>query len=392
MRGLSIGAASVLLRIAVVISLKRSINEVKVPSCDGFHNIYLDNIEEDQEEEEDDEETTTATTITGRGNDHDYDFYRNTCPQAETIVRSKMAQIVSRHNDVPAALLRLFFHDCFVKGCDASVILTDSKGERSNFTERQAVPNRTLKGFDILDLIKEEVEKACPGVVSCADILALATRDGILLVGGPFYPVFTGRRDSIHSYFNEAVVEIPNPDGNLSETLHLFGLKGFDERETVTLLGAHNIGKISCEFIQNRLYNFLATGQPDPSVPLDFLNEMRINCQEIRDSRNGLSPTAANPSISESTIFRGLTSISSGAGFDNHFYQNLVRGRGLLFSDQQLMADEKTARYVRDYAFGDGSAFRTDFARVMVKISILNVLTGFQGQVRTNCSLPLYGS
>lgn len=75
-------------------------------------------------------------------------------------------------------MLRYFLN----QGCDASVILTDSKGERSNFTERQAVPNRTLKGFDIIDLIKEEVEKACPGVVSCADILALATRDGILLV------------------------------------------------------------------------------------------------------------------------------------------------------------------------------------------------------------------
>ena len=68
------------------------------------------------------------------------------------------------------------------QGCDASIILDDSKGDQSNFTERQAVPNRTLKGFDVIDLIKEEVEKACPGVVSCADILALATRDGFLLV------------------------------------------------------------------------------------------------------------------------------------------------------------------------------------------------------------------
>lgn len=31
-------------------------------------------------------------------------------------------------------------------------------------------------------MIKEEIEKACPGVVSCADILVLATREGIVLV------------------------------------------------------------------------------------------------------------------------------------------------------------------------------------------------------------------
>lgn len=153
--------------------------------------------------------------------------------------------------------------------------------------------------------------------------------------------------------------------------------------------GAHNIGKISCEFVQNRLYNFSGTGQPDPSIPLNFLNEMRINCQENHNnSSNDVSRTAESQSILETNVHQELTSISSGAGFDNHFYQNLVRGRGILFSDQQLMADERTAGFVMDYAFDDGSAFRTDFARVMVKISILDVLTGSQGQIRTNCTLP----
>ena len=52
----------------------------------------------------------------------------------------------------------------------------------------------------------------------------------------------------------------------------------------------------------------------------------------------------------------------------------------LLFADQQLIAQEKTARYVRD------------FAKVMVKMSNLNVLTGSRVGVRLKCSLPKFSS
>ncbi|GAV80915.1 peroxidase domain-containing protein [Cephalotus follicularis] len=68
------------------------------------------------------------------------------------------------------------------KGCDASVFLDDSNGNKSHRIERDAIPNKTLKGFDKIDMIKEELEKVCPGMVSCADTIALATRDGIVLV------------------------------------------------------------------------------------------------------------------------------------------------------------------------------------------------------------------
>ncbi|KAM1011647.1 hypothetical protein ACFX2C_046964 [Malus domestica] len=47
--------------------------------------------------------------------DLEYDFYRETCPETETIVRSTMAQIYSHQKNDSAQLLRLFFHDCFIQ-------------------------------------------------------------------------------------------------------------------------------------------------------------------------------------------------------------------------------------------------------------------------------------
>ena len=73
--------------------------------------------------------------------------------------------------------------------------------------------------------------------------------------------------------------------------------------------------------------------------------------------------------------------ISSGAGFGAHDYQSLLKGRGLLFADQKLMVNKKTARLARVYASDDGLIFQMDFAWAMMKMSGLNVLTGSQGQV-----------
>lgn len=98
--------------------------------------------------------------------------------------------------------------------------------------------------------------------------------------GGPYYPTFTSKRDSAQSYFEEAMDEIPKPNNNITQTLFLFSRRGFDERETVNLLGAHNLGKSSCDFIRDRLTNFSRTGQPDASVDPNLLNELRLAYQD----------------------------------------------------------------------------------------------------------------
>jgi peroxidase len=67
------------------------------------------------------------------------------------------------------------------QGCDASLLLDDTPttpGEKG----AGANAGGSTVAFDLIDAIKTQVEAACPGTVSCADILALAARDAVNLV------------------------------------------------------------------------------------------------------------------------------------------------------------------------------------------------------------------
>ena len=83
------------------------------------------------------------------------------------------------------------------------------------------------------------------------------------------------------------------------------------------------------------------------------------------------------------------SSISSRVGFGTHHYQSFLRGRGFLFANLQLMANEESSRLVRAYASNGWLVFRMDFAQVMLKMSGLNVLTRSQGLVQRNYSMAL---
>ncbi|KAK6148851.1 hypothetical protein DH2020_016376 [Rehmannia glutinosa] len=323
-----------------------------------------------------------------RNNPHQwlrYDYYNESCPLAEQIIRSTVRELYELRSDVAPALLRLVFHDCFVEGCDASVLLDPVDGTES---EKEALPNESLKGYDLIDIIKSEVEKACPGVVSCADIIALAARESVLLAGGPFYPLYTGRKDSTVSFYDVASYELPSPQDDLSRTIESFASRGFDERETVSLLGAHSTGTIHCKFFFNRLYNFSGTDGPDPSIDNEFLNLLRSTCNHSHPSSSSSSPSLSpSPSSSENIIHNpGMKMDYEGprTGFGTLYYRSLLQGKGLLFVDQQLTAGEETETWVRAYA-SDVTLFQRDFGLTMIKLSNLQVLTATMGEVRVNC-------
>ncbi|KAM1400183.1 hypothetical protein FF1_027298 [Malus domestica] len=81
-------------------------------------------------------------------------------------------------------LLRLYFHDCFVNGCDASLLLDDTSSFKG---ENNAAPSKNLaRGFEVIDTIKSKVKEACPSTVSCTDIITFVSRAAVYFSGDPY--------------------------------------------------------------------------------------------------------------------------------------------------------------------------------------------------------------
>nr|CAD1832890.1 unnamed protein product [Ananas comosus var. bracteatus] len=293
-------------------------------------------------------------------------FYSTSCSNVSAIVRSVVQQAQSSDPRIYASLTRLFFHDCFVDGCDGSLLLDDSATIQS---EKDATPNKnSARGFDVVDNIKTAVENACPGIVSCADILAITAEASVNLAGGPSWTVLLGRRDSTTA--NQAGANnLPSPFDSLSTLESKFSAVGLDDTDLATLSGAHTFGRAQCRFFSNRLYNFSGTGSPDPSLNPSYLTTLQQNCPQGGDGTvlNNLDPTTPNT-------------------FDNNYYTNLQNNRGLLQSDQELLSTSgaSTASTVNSYA-GSQSTFFQNFAQSMINMGNITPLTGSSGEIRSNC-------
>uniref|UniRef100_A0A1J3FEZ7 Peroxidase n=3 Tax=Noccaea caerulescens TaxID=107243 RepID=A0A1J3FEZ7_NOCCA len=282
-------------------------------------------------------------------------FYSQTCPRAETIVRNLVRQRFAADSTVTAALLRMHFHDCFVRGCDASLLIDATNSEKT------AGPNGSVREFGLIDQIKAQLEAACPSTVSCADIVTLATRDSVALAGGPSYSIATGRRDGLVS--NSANVNLPGPTISVSGAVSFFTNKGLNVFDAVALLGAHTVGQGNCGLFNDRITNFQGTGRPDPSMDPALVSSLRNTCAN-----------SASAALDQSTPLR----------FDNQFFKQIRKRRGVLQVDQRLATDRQTRGIVARYA-NNNAYFKRQFVRAMVKMGAVDVLTGRAGQIRRNC-------
>ncbi|EPS69576.1 hypothetical protein M569_05190, partial [Genlisea aurea] len=158
-------------------------------------------------------------------------FYADSCPNAEMTVKNAVREASQLDPSLPAKLLRLLFHDCFVEGCDASVLI------QGNETEMTDPFNESLGGFSIIDSIKRLLEVFCPGIVSCADIIALAARDSVEITGGPSVRIPTGRKDGRISSASNVKPNVVSANFTSNQTADVFFAKGLSVDDLVTLSG-----------------------------------------------------------------------------------------------------------------------------------------------------------
>ncbi|VAH49194.1 unnamed protein product [Triticum turgidum subsp. durum] len=265
-------------------------------------------------------------------------FYSDSCPGAEDMVTAAVQEAAASDATILPALVRLQFHDCFVRGCDASVLITSA----GNAAEVNNNKHQGLRGLDVVDRAKAELEEQCPGVVSCADIIALAARDAIAMTNGPSFEVPTGRRDGLSSNVRDADV-LPDVSDSIQVLRSKFAASGLNDRDLVLLTAAHTIGTTACFFVKDRLYSYPLPGSrtgSDPSIPAAFLSELKARC----------APGDFNTRV------------------------------------PLVEASNATGALVGAYLGAASSSFAQDFVGAMIKMGTIGAITGDAGEIRDVCS------
>ncbi|XP_062018197.1 peroxidase 27-like [Rosa rugosa] len=292
-------------------------------------------------------------------------FYAKSCPKSEAIVKKVIAQTMAVAPSLAGPLLRMHFHDCFVRGCDGSVLLNSS----TNLAEKDAIPNLSLRGFEVIDRVKSALEKACPGVVSCSDIVAIVARDVVVADMGRHWDVETGRRDGNVSNMIDALRNLPPPTANITTLQSDFAQRGLSAKDLVVLSGSHTIGTSHCSSFNNRLYNFTGKGDTDPRLDSNYIARLKMKCKP-------------NDQTTLVEMDPGGSKI-----FDVSYYTLVTKRKGLFQSDAALLDDSETKAYVKNHATPKGKAsFLKDFGVSMVKMGRIGVLTGNAGEIRKVCS------
>ncbi|KAL4304996.1 hypothetical protein HN51_039182 [Arachis hypogaea] len=267
------------------------------------------------------------------GGDLRKNFYRNSCPQAEAIVKTKIQQHVAARPELPAKLIRMHFHDCFVRGCDGSVLLDSTV---TNKAEKDSIPNLSLAGYDFNNV--------------------------------PLWEVLTGRRDGRVSTASEALANLPPPFFNFTQLKQSFESKKLTVHDLVVLSGAHTIGVGHCNLFSNRLFNFTGKGDQDPSLNPTYADFLKTKCQALSDTTTTveLDPNGSTK-------------------FDNDYYNILVQNKGLFQSDAALLTTKTSRNIVNELR--NQNKFYTEFGQSMQRMGAIEVLTGSAGEIRHKCSV-----
>ncbi|KAL2471157.1 Peroxidase 5 [Abeliophyllum distichum] len=228
-------------------------------------------------------------------------------------------------------------------GDDYFSLLVDEAQDESH-REQMAI---ILRGYEVIEAAKREVEKICPGVVSCADIITLAARDASAAVGGPSWNVKLGRRDSTTASRSLANTDLPGPASDLSTLISFLRKQG-------TYCKRHGC-----------LTEYTAM---EPTLMLV-----------------SLALVDANALLTVETVIWHHWILVTPNSFDNNYYKNLMQRKGLLQSDQILFSGDSTDSIVSEYSRNQ-QTFLSDFGNAMIKMGEIEPLTGQNGIIRRICS------
>ncbi|VAI85104.1 unnamed protein product [Triticum turgidum subsp. durum] len=187
-------------------------------------------------------------------------------------------------------------------------------------------------------------------------------------VGGPYWDVPVGRLDSKEASLDLANKDIPTAEQGLLTLISKFWEKGLDATDMVALVGSHTIGFARCANFRDRIYgDFEMTSKYNPASAT-YLSKLKEICP-LDGGDDNISAMDSHTS----------------ATFDNAYFETLIKGEGLLNSDQEMwssIAGYSTADTVNKY-WADPELFFKQFSDSMVKMG--NITNPAGGEVRKTC-------
>ncbi|XP_059294785.1 peroxidase 64-like [Lycium ferocissimum] len=316
------------------------------------------------------------------GNALSSNYYENTCPQVEDIVTQVVTEASKKDKTIPATLLR-------VRRFSVTEL-------QEKHCRKRCPPNVSLHAFYFIDSAKKVIEALCPGIVSCADILAFAARDSVVIIskhycssrilelkvdlclvivsakniwlleytesekkcycgqsGGPFWDVPKGRKDGRTSRASETR-QLPAPTFNISQLQQSFSQRGLSLEDLVALSGGHTLGFSHCSSFSNRIHNFNTTHDVDPTLHPSLAATLKGICPLKNRAKNA-----------------GIPMDPSSTTFDNTYYKLILQKKSLFSSDQALLSIPKTKSLVSEFASSKEAFFKA-FANSMIKMSSIN--------------------
>ena len=135
------------------------------------------------------------------------------------------------------------------------------------------------------------------------------------------------------------------------------------------VVGGHTFGRAQCRTFDERLFNFSGSGAPDPSLNTTYGDELRQICPQGGNASEITNLDSETPDL-----------------FDNKYFSNLLIGKGLLQSDQELFSTTgaDTIDIVTNFS-SNQTAFFEAFVVSMIRMGNISVLTGTAGEIRLNC-------